>query len=759
MATLRIVGVRHHSPACARLVARVIDSCSPAMVLIEGPSDMNERIDELLLGHQLPIAVYSYRLDGDDAAHARGTWTPFCDYSPEWVALTRGRAAGAETLFIDLPAYDDAFHDCINRYADGLLSRVRWSEMAARYGFDCSDALWDHLFEAQGEDESSLEGRLARYFDGLRGSDESEDPATEMDARREAFMAQWIGWALNRVEERATVLVVCGGYHAPVLRRLSASLCPPEPPPCAPPEGARVGSFLVPFSFKRLDSFAGYASGMPSPAFYQAVWEREGGAPAHMLAHAVERLRHIGQVVSTADHTAASVMTEGLARMRGHLVPTRVDTLDGLVATLLKEPIDAPLPWSERQVLRPGTAPLLVELVAAYSGERRGLLAQGTPVPPLVDDAKSELAAVGLALGPVVRRVELGCADPTTQRARTILHRLRVLAIDGVELVGAPSLERTPHAAAWAERWALVEVDGTLPTLIERALYGATLAQAARACLEERMARAGDLLAFVATLQDALLASLPHLAASLSEATLTVVERESRLAHAGAALDALSVIDRRLQRDTANTTVAALRAAVFERALWLLEAAGDTTDTTFRREDIHAVRAIARCTLTAGAAEDCLERIASRRHAPPGLRGACLGALWSAQVMRGHAPAEVASGVCATIESAQLGDFLSGLAVTAREEMLASELLDTVEQRVHALEHEEFLVGLPSLRRAFAYFPPRERLEIARRVLARRGVVMDRTALLSSVHLDAHASRIEAGVMQLMRRFGLLEEA
>jgi len=28
--------------------------------LIEGPSDFNDRIDELLLPHELPVAIYSY---------------------------------------------------------------------------------------------------------------------------------------------------------------------------------------------------------------------------------------------------------------------------------------------------------------------------------------------------------------------------------------------------------------------------------------------------------------------------------------------------------------------------------------------------------------------------------------------------------------------------------------------------------------------------------------------------------------------------
>ncbi|MGW1025397.1 hypothetical protein ACWD4J_17100 [Streptomyces sp. NPDC002577] len=42
------LGVRHHSPACARLVASTIERLRPAYVLVEGPSDMNVRIDELL---------------------------------------------------------------------------------------------------------------------------------------------------------------------------------------------------------------------------------------------------------------------------------------------------------------------------------------------------------------------------------------------------------------------------------------------------------------------------------------------------------------------------------------------------------------------------------------------------------------------------------------------------------------------------------------------------------------------------------------
>ncbi len=83
-----IVGIRHRSPACARLVKSLIESQRPRYVLIEGPADFNDRVDELFLAHQLPVAIYSYCQYQDGAAPGRGAWTPFAEFSPEWQART-----------------------------------------------------------------------------------------------------------------------------------------------------------------------------------------------------------------------------------------------------------------------------------------------------------------------------------------------------------------------------------------------------------------------------------------------------------------------------------------------------------------------------------------------------------------------------------------------------------------------------------------------------------------------------------------------
>ncbi|WP_395240167.1 DUF5682 family protein, partial [Escherichia coli] len=80
----------------------------------------------------------------------------------------------------------------------------------------------------------------------------------------EAFMARWIGWAMQQIN--GDVLVVCGGWHAPALAKMWRE-CPqkinkPELPSLA---DAVTGCYLTPYSETRIDVLAGYLSGMPAP--------------------------------------------------------------------------------------------------------------------------------------------------------------------------------------------------------------------------------------------------------------------------------------------------------------------------------------------------------------------------------------------------------------------------------------------------------------------------------------------------------------
>lgn len=720
---------------------------------------MNERMTELAHDHRLPIAIYSYRLT-EGGSRARASWSPFCDYSPEWVAAKRGRAVGSEVLFIDLPAWDVAFENTENTYSDAHLnvsSRLR--EIAHDLGFDSIDTLWDHLFEAPKAPET-LQAELAEYFENLR----ADEAATEGDAIREAWMAQWIAWAMSEARDDESVVVVCGGYHKPALERAWSSALAIRPEIVLPPD--RVGSYLVPFSFRRLDSFTGYASGMPSPAFYQEVWENGADCADTMLFRAVHRLREKHQRVSTADALAASELMRGLAQLRGHSVPLRADVLDGLVGALVKEALTAPPPWATRGVLPRGTDPMLVEMVAAFSGDARGELAPETPRPPLLHDVEHETKRVGLELTPNGTKVVIDTLDARMTQRRQVLYRLAILEIPGIKLVSLADLRR--GVARTTEEWRVQRDLETESTLIERAVYGATLEQAALARILEHLERAEGVASIAFALERALLAGYHEMATDLAARARDAIANETDFENLGEALGRFLAMTRGTSDPKLHASMASLTTTALERALWLLEGLDGSHSPLAKGQvrGVVAIRDVLREPNLAppdarSASFDLLVRRSASDHAPPAIQGACLGALWSITSVDARADEASASRTVDSVETERLGDFLSGLFALAREEFLASSLLSIVDGRLTALGQEDFLVVLPSLRQAFTFFPPRERLDIAKRLVRAHDVEVDAGSLLRSAMSPEdyqRAKRMQSDVFGLADTYGLLGE-
>ncbi|MFC9625725.1 DUF5682 family protein [Streptomyces sp. NPDC056930] len=777
------LGVRHHSPACARLVERTIEEIRPAQVLIEGPAEMNGRLDELLLGHELPVAVFSHYRNGQRSATS---WAPFCDYSPEWVALRAGRAGGAEVRFIDLPAWHPAFAERTNRYAD---AEVRYAEATQRlcrhFAVDSSDALWDRLFEV--EPDNGLAERLDAYFALVRGDAEADAG----DRARETYMAAWVRAAVAKAGDRP-VLVVTGGFHQPALRALTGSGGKsaagsdgwemgtdgwPEVP--APPDGALAGSFLVPYSFRQLDAFAGYQSGMPSPGYYQQVWEAGPEAAADgLLRVVVERLRARGFPVSTADLIAARSLAQGLTALRGHPRPARIDVLDGLAGALITDDLDRPLPWTSRGTLTTGAHPAVVEMVAACSGNRTGQLHARTPAPPLVHDVAAQLAGLALDGGPAAS-YRLDLTDSTDLERSRVLHRLRVLGIPGHGRTAGPEHGIDP---VFTERWEAQSVSGREAALVEAGAYGATLSEAAAATLTERtQGAAAEADGLARALFDAVLCGMDGFSEQLLGELASGV---GELKDAGSLGDILSTALGLWRHDRVfGVAHGPLLATVINgatgRLLWLLEGARGASGVDFPR--LRAVVAVRDALLHAPGllsvpretAAAIAWRISGDPEAPIDLRGAAFGlhrTLARAPDASGD-PAEAVRTVV-TAGTDALGDWLAGLFALARDEVTgtvrneggdergggAESLIDVLDSLVCALPDNEFLSGLPALRQAFAFFPPRERDGIAGRLLERRGVRGSSRSLLRTTEdplLIARARSLEESVSRLLARYEL----
>ena len=118
-----------------------------------------------------------------------------------------------------------------------------------------------------------------------------------------------------------------------------------------------------------------------------------------------------------------------------------------------------------------------------------------------------------------------------------------------------------------------------------------------------------------------------------------------------------------------------------------------------------------------------LTRKANDRNAPPAVRGGCLGALWTLELLPDDAMDEAVKALHSLAPHEQPGDYLGGLFAVARQLVTNDDrLLRAVDHLIDRWTPEEFLTLLPALRRAFAWFPPRERSLIGDRIAALRGL-------------------------------------
>ena len=755
---LTVVGVRHHSPACARLVGETIRDKRPAFVLIEGPADFNPFLGDLRLSHELPVAIFSFYAT---TGRTRASYSPFCAYSPEWEALQAAWAVGAEPLFCDLPAWHPDFGDRANRYADPHTQHASAAEatLGKALGEDGRDALWDAL--AEQADPSEIGARLDHYFNLLRP--EGADDATE--ACREQFMARYAAWALRQAGDRHVVLV-CGGWHAEAIRRMAAS-ADGEKPELAPlGEDETAGSYLVPYDYQRLDRFTGYASGMPSPAYYEKVLEEGLGAAADWAANEVsDALRTAGQVVSTADRIAWQAHAQALALTRGHRAVLRADLLDAALATLIKDGLEAPAPWTQTGAVTSGTHPALIAMLKAMTGKRRGRLTEGTRQPPLVADVELRLAAAGLEFTRPPQKVDVDWNKPEDRERAHVLHGLRILGHPGVERPEGPVGAGTQ---APIETFRISVHRDAQGALIESSRWGGTLPMAAATLLADRCSqKPGDLAVMAASLSDALFAGL----LGLNDELTGQIERGVTRSHDIAGIGRAGLHAVRLYRFgdvfgvDAHRGLGQICEAVFARVLWLVETIEND------QEGLKAINALLACrdlmrdcpglNIQRDALLAALARCLGNLDAAPALAGAALGCLLACGA------ADV-SGTAARVRrfatAEQLGDFLAGLFALAREEIATDvTVIEAVKALVADWTDDEFLRALPAMRQAFAWFPPRERERLARAIIRAQGLSeaaaeIEAIAWMrqpSGVADQAAAMALEAKVAARLARAGL----
>ncbi len=769
--------VRHHSPAAARLLRQLIIDRSPAAVLIEGPSDFNDRIEELLLPHQLPIAIYSYVHTADNLR--RGAFYPFCIYSPEWQALKTASELNIPVRFIDLPWGDRTTDRSIeNCYNDETFQRSDYIDLLCRrLGVEDFDALWDTLFEV--DPDLSLDRYLERCHQFCWHLRQSDAGISASDLEREAFMVEQIQAA--RSVYSGQIIVITGGFHSFALYTAlqnPRSIANPPTRGFLPPiltgseEIVNKGIALTPYNYDRLDNLTGYNSGMPNPGFYHTVWmHRQAGSgsiAATLLQQVVKSLRQQKQIASTADLIAVQTLAQGLSDLRGHAEIWRSDLIDGVIGGLVKEDMG-----------QSGTHPFLAAIYQVFRGKDRGRLAPGTPLPPLVEDLHHRLHALDLFPTTTKRSIDLdltpdpsvdaapvGVASPVENRPTTaLLHSLRLLQIHGIQRTdGTDFTTRSDLTKIW-ERWQLHWTPDFDSSSIEASIYGATVAAATIAKLQERantIERSAETVALL--LLDAALAGV-EVYFEFSDRLIELIRQEGNFLALARSLQHLLYLYRydEVLGTRKQTHIAQLLTEAFDRGLWLLASLGTITGEedsllkglgnlleayersgqlliAYRSPFLHVLDLVSR---------DVLQL--------PSIRGGAIGAMW----VLGETPmAQILEILRYYAQPEKLGDFLAGLFHIARETTQRdSALILSIDELLLAFSDDEFLEALPSLCLAFAYFAPREKNNIANTLVrSTASGQLDPTDLLNiplGADVVVEAIEFESRLFALLDRYGI----
>lgn len=743
--------VRHHSPACAFHVARVIETARPSVVLIEGPRSFSSLISLLAQPEtQAPVAIYTYaalRKDGD-AGDRRSAYYPFCDYSPEFVAVREAARLGIPTRFIDLDFSEQILCDATGEDEEqaSLLDerhyrRSRYLQaLAEQQGCRDHEDLWEHLFELGAESMPSKEFvmQVAAYCLLSRKDATRNELEADGTLQREAEMAHHIGAALQaRPRDAGPVLVVLGGYHAVVMRELVQQR--PSRPSLSKSAITDEAAALIRYSFDRLDRLNGYSAGMTAPAWHQALWQRlqrtagatgptqvgsrlRKDAVLEMLFAVASELRdkHKLQLPVPA-LTAGYEAALRLAALRGRAAPLRTDLLDAITSCFIKGDTD-------------GEGRLILEVARrTLSGNMLGRVPPGAGTPPLVRDFAFR-----------ARRQRLKIDDSEPRRCvldiyRRPDHRLTSRLLHGLVLLGVPFASRSAgpdfiHAIGLdrlQEHWEYQYSPITEGALVEASMYGVTvpLAVANRfaAQLEqlEREGKARDAAtASNSVVQACVLGLHDHLPRTLATLRLAIGEDGTfeGVARAARTLGLLWESREPLEARDVEDLPPLLQAA-YERATYLMrELRGQASDRAI--DCVMHLKSL-RELLVSGAGRhldaslfwSAIEALHAGSDSSI-LRGASAGLLYGAgRVSDDDLSTELDGHLSGLSQPREAVAYLRGLTQTAREVTWQQPTLIAVLDRLlDGWSEEDFVGALPELRLAFAEMTPRETDRIAEAV-------------------------------------------
>ncbi len=704
-----IFGIRHLSPAGAYYLRQFLEEKKPKLVLIEGPNDFNDQIENLTRPEtRPPIAILAYT----NEAPVRTILYPFAEYSPEYQAVVWCREHEIPCRFMDLPS--DVFLALPERSGKNEEEKKTvYDLLDEKAGEDGQETFWERSMEQAADRESYCQG-TAMFGGNIREMSAEQEADWPENLIREAFMLREVENAVKSGIAPSEIVLVTGAYHA-------AGLSNPAAEPMTEEEFAGLPKIaakhtLMPYSYYRLSSRSGYGAGNKAPAYYTLLWEAlNSGDFSHAARSYLSRIagyqRKNGTPVSSAEVIEAVRLADALARLRGSRFPALRDLRDAAVTCL------------------GGGNFAAVSLAVADTeiGTAIGELPEGVSRTSIQDDFYRQLKECRLEKYRDLAAQELSLDLRENRRVKTkkaafldlsrsfFLHRLRVLSVP----FGKWEKGKQDNAT-WAEHWIVQWTPEAEITLVEAALKGDTVELAASFSLKERIESANVLSETALVIEDAFTCGMASAVSYALKALQAMTIDNVSVPELAAVVDRLSaVVQYGDIRQLNPEPLVPILEQMFYRACLVLPGACVCNDAA-SKEIIVSIGRLNAAVLSHDFLEEetwmeILKEIAERDDLNTKLSGFAAAVLLERgslddESLRLEVQRRLSRGIPADLGAG----WFEGLAMKNRYALIARlSLWEDLDRYLETLDEEEFKRALVFLRRAFADFSALEKDEIA----------------------------------------------
>ena len=693
-------GVRHLSPAAAFQLRKALDDAKPELVLVEGPSDLNDQMKWLCHPEtRFPAAILAYT----KAAPVRTILYPLAIYSPEVQAILWAKEHKVSCRFMDLPSSVFLAMQEEKQEDEPRATESVYEKLEILTGEE-HDTFWERNFEQFSDYHTACNTFGAELC--------ASGPVEAENTVREAHMVRVIRDAMESGIPEEKIFCVCGAYHVEGLK----TAAPMDDATFESLPKADSTATLMPYSYYRLSTRSGYGAGNRAPAYFQILWEALNGegyetAAGAYLVRLANAHRAAGNIVSSAEVIEALRLAQTLCQMRGSQYPCLQDLKDAAITAMGHGN------YSE----------LAVAFADTEIGTAIGYLPEGVVRTSVQEDFYRQIKKLKLERFRTgqTQRLDLDLREKLTVKSQEaalldlnrsiFLHRLRLLGIHF-----AIPVRSHQDSANWGEYWDLRWTPETEIEIVESSLLGDTIDGAVAFALKERADQAASIDQAAEIFREAFLCGMPEAAAHALSVLQGLSVDSAALTQIAATAQDLSLVIRYgdLRRFDAEPVIP-LVCQLYLRACLTMEDACNC--------DIQTAPAINQAMDQINALQlnhDFLEvdpwlRLLERISDRDDLNTRCSGFAMAILLERGAASEELLSREVSRRLSpgvpAELGaGWFEGLAGKNRYALIARmSLWRNLSDYLDSLDDRTFRRALVFLRRAFTEFTPNEKNDIA----------------------------------------------